>query len=451
MADPRPSDPRPSDPRPREVPSVLEAGADPVPSPSSPGSSDSDGPAPGGSSEHRWTSRRIWLLIIALVIVSRLVLSAAGAISGPIFDEHRTEASMQVHALLESARHDISGSRFIHQWYSWDALHYENLSRHWPDVRRPVEPSIVTDTGGRAWHEFSWPPLYPVTIAALAALVPLGAGQVMVLFGVVLFAVFLRLLWGIARHDGDTDPAAATIVGVTVAAPLSFFLSIPMTEPLFVVLAAISLLAARQQRWVLSGLAAGAMVWTKMTGVLMVAPLLVAAVLLLRRDGRWDLSPTRRRDAARALWAPGLCAASYAGYLGFAWWLTGTPTAPLDTQRYGWGNSVGNPVWNLVTGLHQWQYLIVLAGLALMVALWRAGHLGLVDATFCLTVLLSATMVSTIVAAAPRYAAVAFPLWIGVARWATARGVTWYVIGGLATAQIGLFVLWSNYWLTYMF
>ncbi len=50
------------------------------------------------------------------------------------------------------------------------------------------------------------------------------------------------------------------------------------------------------------------------------------------------------------------------------------PRAPFLTQRYGWGNTVGNPVVNLVTNLDRWQYVAVLALLALSVRSLEGRH-----------------------------------------------------------------------------
>ena len=135
----------------------------------------------------------------------------------------------------------------------------------------------------------------------------------------------------------------------------------------------------------------------------------------------------------------------------FARWLTGTARAPFLTQRYGWGNTVGNPVVNLVTNLDRWQYLVVLALLVLTLALWKAGTLTSVDATYCVVMLLSATAVVQIAGAAPRYAAVTFPLASALALWARPRRAVIPVVVSSSVLQIGLFGVWASYWLVEMF
>jgi Gpi18-like mannosyltransferase len=391
----------------------------------------------------RW---RAVVFIVALVVVSRLVLSLVGLLAADVFESERGTDFEIANAQIEAARQDVSSLRIVHQWYNWDAVHYENLSRQWLDVERPALPNVVTADGGRAWNEFSWPPLYPLTIALLHGVSHVEAGAVMLLLNLVLFGGFLYLVRRLVLVDGHSESDARWAMALNVAAPFAFFLSSALTEPLFVVLAAGSLLATRQRRWILAGLLAALMVWTKNTGVLMVAPLALAAVIEMR-----DLRSAGWPPRVRPFVAPALCALGYAAYLGFARFLTGTARAPFLTQRYGWGNTVGNPVVNLVTNLDRWQYVAVLALLVLSVALWRAGTLTPVDATYCAVMLLSATAVVQIGGAAPRYAAVAFPLASALALWARSRHAVIPIIVTSGLLQLGLFGVWVSYWLVEMF
>ncbi len=402
---------------------------------------------PGAPSHERAVNdrRRAVVFIVTLVVVSRLILSVGGIVAAEVFEASRAADFEAANAQVEAARQDVSSLRIVHQWYNWDAVHYENLSRQWLDVERPALPNVVTPDGGRAWNEFSWPPLYPLTIAALHGITGVEAGAMMLLLDLVLFGGFLYLVRRLVLVDGYDETDARWAIALNVAAPFAFFLSSALTEPLFVAFAAGSLLATRHRRWVLAGALAGLMVWTKNTGVLMVAPLAVAAAIDMRnRSGTWA-------DRLRAFIAPALCLASYVAYLGFARWLTGTARAPFLTQRYGWGNTVGNPVFNLLTNLDRWQYLVVLALLALTLALWKGGTLTPVDATYCVVMLLSATAVVQIAGAAPRYAAVAFPLASALALWARPRRAVIPVIVSSSVLQIGLFGVWASYWLVEMF
>jgi hypothetical protein len=389
--------------------------------------------------------RQAVVFIVALVIASRLILSVGGIIAAEVFEDDRATDFEVANAQVEAARQDVSSLRIVHQWYNWDAYHYENLSRQWLDVERPALPNVVTPEGGRAWNEFSWPPLYPLTIATLHGITGLEAGAAMLVLNLVLFTGFLYLVRRLVLVDGFSETDARWAVALNVAAPFAFFLSSALTEPLFVSFAAGSLLATRHRRWVLAGVLAGLMVWTKNTGVLMVAPLVVAAAIDMRnRAGTWP-------DRLRGFVAPALCLASYVAYLGFARWLTGTARAPFLTQRYGWGNTVGNPVVNLLTNLDRWQYVAVLALLVLSVLLWKAGTLSPVDATYCVVMLLSATAVVQIGGAAPRYAAVAFPLASALAIWARPRRAVIPIVVSSSVLQIGLFGVWVSYWLVEMF
>ena len=402
-------------------------------------------PPDTATSERRHTRHVTIAFIVLLVLASRLLLSASGLVASNAFEDDRAADFEVVNAAIETARDEVSPYAFVHQWYNWDAQHYENLSRQWLDVTRPAEPNVVTVDGGRAWNEFSWPPLFPLTIAGLHGIFGIEAGVLMLAFNLVLFGCFLFLVREIVLADGYDEDDARWAIAINVAAPFAFFLSSALTEPLFVTLAAGSLLATRHRRWVLAGALAGLMVWTKMTGVLMFLPLAVAAALEVRT--RWATPWSQR---VRPIAAPVLCAGAYVAYLGFARFLTGTARAPFLTQRYGWGNTVGNPVVNLITHLDRWQYLAVLALLVLTAALWKYGTMTAVDATYTVVMLLSATTVVQIAGAAPRYAAVAFPVATAVALWARPRRAALPIAVGSGILQVGLFGVWVSYWLVEM-
>ena len=388
----------------------------------------------------------VWSVIVLLVVLSRVVLSVVGMVSDSLLVDRRDEFTLGGLVVITEARDALSPFYALNQWYSWDAFHYENLSRSWLEVERPIAPHIVTEEGGRAWNEFSWPPVYPLVIAGLSAVFPGDAGLLMVLFGVVLFLGLLRVIAAISDEDGDSDSTTALALLTVVVAPVSFILSIPMTEPLFALAGALSLLAIRRGQWVRAGLWSVLMTWVKMSGVYMIAPLALAALLV-----SWPVwqsgSPERSWRRIVMPWtAPFVCGVGYLGYLGFAWFMTGTPRAPLLTQRYGWGNEVGNPLWNLIEGFGFWQYRFVVA-LSLWAAwlAWRR-YINPVDLLFSLVMCLS-TLPVDIVAAAPRYAAVGFPVWIGTARWVRAGRRRWAVLPALAVLQLWLYVLWSNHWM----
>ena len=387
--------------------------------------------------------RSRWTPIVALVIASRVVLSCLGVVSGNVLDDVRPAETVAMHAQLEAARADISASRLFSQWYNWDALHYENLSRSWFEIDLPLQPSVVTADGHEAWGEFSWPPLYPWAIGLLHLVFRLDAGQLMLLINLVLFAVLLWLVR--AREEQDGRPGGAAMLAV-VAAPFSFFLSSALSEPLFVVLAAWSLLMLRRQRWGVAGLAAGLAAWTRNAGVYMTIPLAVAALVEHRRR--------RGQPASVRLvpWlAPALSAGGFVTFRLFAWALTGTPRAPELSQRYGWGNSLGNPFTNLMGGITHWQYAVVAAMLMLVIVLAARGHLCAVEATYCAVMLLAACMVDGLHGAAPRFVAVAFPIFPALARWAGQRGGVGALVATSGAIQGAMFVLWTNYWLTAMF
>lgn len=389
--------------------------------------------------------RRTVLFVLLIALVSHVGLGALNRIAAPELNAFRSPASRSdpVLAITDEQREQVSSLDAVNEWFSWDAVHYEALSSELPlFLSPPLEPQVSAT--GPAWSEMSWPPLYPTLIGLLGALWPADRGLMMIAIGWLLQIGFLLI---VARWMKDRFPAAEAhrfLVLTVAASPLCFLIGTPMSEPLFAVLAAFMLWRLERKQWVIVGLAAATLIWVRHGAILLVVPLLYAAVQEIRHQRSTD-----RRRRLLPLVAPVLCATSYGLFVVWTRWLTGVWDAPAQTQRNGWGNTPANPLANLVRGLDKWQYQVVLAVVILAVALWVRRYLSSPELLYCLVIAALALTNERIFAAAPRILALAFPVWIALGRALLQRSevVRVGVIASLASAQAVLFVLWANFWL----
>ena len=134
-------------------------------------------------------------------------------------------------------------------------------------------------------------PLYPALIKAVGTiLAPLGNLRYIVAAEAISAAAFIAAL--LLLHAASRDLAGGAVADKTIlytaAFPTAFFFWAAYSESLFLLLTVGSLYAARKGRWWLAGLAAALAIFTRVTGVVLLAALF--AELLVQ----W----WRRRQAA---------------------------------------------------------------------------------------------------------------------------------------------------------
>jgi hypothetical protein len=193
--------------------------------------------------------------------------------------------------------------------------------------------SIVRDGYGfdpRAQSSVAFLPLFPLFIRGATVLTgnPVVAG---LLVANVAALGAVAALWAWVR--AEAGPEAAERTGRWLAVfPFSFFLHAVYAEGLFIVLVALSLWAARDQRWLAAGLLGGLAGATRPMGVLL-GPAYAWGVGRAWQGGR----PPRWADVlGLALVPAGL--ASYMGYLALRF---GDPLAFWRTHEAGWGVRAG--------------------------------------------------------------------------------------------------------------
>lgn len=184
-------------------------------------------------------------------------------------------------------------------------------------------------SGTRVGNGFAFFPLFPGLIRGMTLLgVPPDAASLAVATTAGLVAGVGIYLLGAVLFDREVGYVLAVLV---CAQPMSVVLTMGYTEPLFLALVALTLLAAHRRAWWAAGLAGVAACLTRPTGMA-VAIALALAVLLA-----WRSSTARQRVA-------GVVAASLAllttpAYLAWVGWRVGEWDAWFKVQTAGWGST----------------------------------------------------------------------------------------------------------------
>jgi hypothetical protein len=168
-------------------------------------------------------------------------------------------------------------------------------------------------------------PLYPLLLKSLGGTSDRSFWilSVIVSNGALLGALFAVAAAG--RALGASDDDAERAVWYIALFPTSYFLSLPMTESLFLLLSAGAFLAAARQRWAVSGIVGGLAAATRVIGIC-----LLPALLLLPLQKRQRLSKQQLWLLAIPL---GLLA-----FIAYLYIHTGDPLAFVHAQAL-WGRS----------------------------------------------------------------------------------------------------------------
>lgn len=185
------------------------------------------------------------------------------------------------------------------------------------------------DDGVRVGNGFAFFPMFPLLIKAISLSgVPIGSASLLVAGAAGILGGLGVYLLGTALWGQGTGYLLMVLVS---AQPMSVVLIMGYTEPLFLALAAATLLAAWKRMWWAAGLAGVAVALTRPTGMA-VAVALTLAVLLA-----WRASSRSERIAAVTAASASLAA----GPLFLAWvgWRVGEWDAWFKIQTAGWGST----------------------------------------------------------------------------------------------------------------
>lgn len=294
-----------------------------------------------------------------------------------------------------------------------------SAGRTWPELQRMImvgdawyyrqiaatgyEPPTTGGTPKNTWAFF---PGYPILLKALGGT---SDRSFWILALLVSNAALLAALFAIAataRAMGASHDEAARAVWYIALFPTSYFLSLPMTESLFLLLSAGSFLAAAKQRWWAAGILGALAAATRVIGICLLPALLL---LPLQR---------RQRLSMRQLWLLAI-PLSLLTFMTYLYVHTGDPLAFVHAQTL-WGRSGRFAMTFPHTGLtisKPWNFVALNAVAALLMIAAGVWFLIRRQWSFAAYTLLSAAvpLSSGSMQSMARYALVDFPLFFWLA------------------------------------
>ena len=280
----------------------------------------------------------------------------------------------------------------------------------WGRVRPEIERVSMV---GDAWHyreiaehgydrssRDAFFPLFPLLARALGSDFPLSG---LILSNTALL-IALFLLGAVTTRSGGSADDASRAIFYLAFFPTSYFLSLPVTEGLFLALTLGATLLALQGRWLGAGVVGGLAAATRFAGILLVPMLL--------------LLPSSRRTPK--LWLA-LVPCGLLGFMAHLYRVTGDPLAFVHVQtQFGRTFSWRGLAAQLHTFAEPWNLVALNAAAALLLVIIALHLLARREWAFGLYTLGSALLPlsSGSFQSMARYAAVAFPLFL----WLAARG-----------------------------
>lgn len=319
---------------------------------------------------------------------------------------------------------------------TWDGLWYLAVVREGYPRRIPPDVSYHVDEARAAFF-----PLYPLLTRVADWMLPGGDTLAALAINVVLGACAVVLVGMIARRLYDNEVATYSMVLFSVF-PGSFVMSFAYADTLMVVLAAATLLALVDERWLLAGILAALTTASRPNAVAIVFACGVAAALAIRHRRDWS-----------ALWAVGLSPIGFVGFQVFLAAHTGERLAWLRVQQEAWdeGLSYG---WTAIVHIYSaFRYplsspthvVTTITVLAMIGALFALRYKRLpAPMVAYIAVILALMLLPETVTARPRFLFSAFPLVIPVAAWLPRRSpMLWQMLMvGCGIGLVGLTVLY---------
>ncbi|MBC8094162.1 MAG: hypothetical protein H7Y15_19975 [Pseudonocardia sp.] len=310
----------------------------------------------------------------------------------------------------------------------WDAFWYLRVAEY----GYPVD--IYEKVPGTDFNEIAFFPAFPTLLRDVTTL--LGGD-------VVLASVVLNFFLGFAMVAvmrllfAQWVPERTAQFGAVLFAffPGTVLFSFAYAEPLALLAAATCLYFLGREQWALAGVAAAVATASRPNMLPIGLACLVAAVVAIRRDGRWY-----------AAIAPVLAGSGILLFFGYLWLRTGDFFGWLNNENVMWEveRDFGTKLFSDITeGLVALDYastptaLLRLGGLVVAVAgtimLFRI-RVPLAVHAFSLGVLVMALMHSADIGTRPRFVAAAFPVVLGVAVLISRGGprARWIAVGASA-------------------
>lgn len=244
-----------------------------------------------------------WVALLGIIVASRLVSTAVML----------WFASRQAANPWTAAQPDLFEFSRI-----WDSHWYRIIA----EVGYPAELPVTEDghIGENAW---AFMPIYPTIVRLGMILTGLPFSYVSVAVSLAAFTVFVfladRLFRGVVG-----DSAALWAVAIIAFSPVSPVYQVGYAESLGMVFLTLALIGLRERRWLLVTLAIPLVALTRPLGAPLALALAILTLVRWKSDDRRPLvGLTILAGAATAVWPLA------------AWWVTGRPSAYVDTE-FAW-------------------------------------------------------------------------------------------------------------------
>lgn len=335
-------------------------------------------------------------------------------------------AAAVVFRALDLAANGIGGKVLSGRSCSWGCLQegISNWDAHWYSGIAAFGYSYIPGTDSNV----AFFPAFPLLMRWSA---PLAGGNYLWSGLAVSLAASFVALSLVARLGGSDfgTPAGRRSAILLSAAPTAFFFALPYADSLLLLCCVVSIFAARRHRWFLASLFAAFAGTVRVTGALLVIPLLWE---FCEQNGwrfREILTPRSSRRLALIAIAP-------MGIVAYMIWLQtrfSEPLAFLKAQLDGWPHRTTwflRPVWDTTVELTRparhlggmrpdlyWSYALDIAVLVVAVALFVAALRKKMPGVYLLWwgVALIFPLMSGTTHSFARYALVAFPLFVAAA------------------------------------
>lgn len=264
----------------------------------------------------------------------------------------------------------------------------------------PLYPLLIWVSGGSGWAALFWSNVF-------------SCGAAVLLYNLCIFLG--KSFW----KKNEAEQAAFWATVLFMVQPMAVFFLAGYTEGLFLFTVMAAVLAAWKDRPVLTGIAIGCAMITKVQGIILL-PVVALALREVRPDKRW-----KQKD----LWIL-LGIIGFVCWIGYLWFLTGDPLSGFGVQQhFGAGRPTGFnplPLWEAVTHLDTWHsyrnsrydVAVTLVTLFLLLLGWKKlpGSLRLYSALMVLIPLSSWSLMSL-----GRYMMLIFPVSLLLGGWIERR------------------------------
>lgn len=222
---------------------------------------------------------------------------------------------------------------WLEVWQRWDVPHYQ----------------AIAERGYGAFETaFFTPPLFPALMRVTAPWFGSNTLASGLFISGVSFLVCLFALYRMAVLEFGNEQQAFRAILFLASFPTAFFLVAPYSESLFLGGAILALYHARKRQWTAAGLWGMLAALTRISGALLLCPLVYAA---------WQ---ARHSGERRAWWAPLLVGIGTLAYPLYVWLILDRSPLVILEANYARGGYLTFPGWNIIqAALQIWRGALV--------------------------------------------------------------------------------------------